>query len=395
MTALLTRLLGRLPIGWLQLRHNRTRLLAALAGVAFANVLVFMQLGFLGALHEAAILPYRALDADILVSAPDANTLSDGGNVARRRLYQALSVPGVAAATPLYLGTAEWDQPDGAGNGATSTLMVMGVDPAGHPFAAPDLVAGVGRLKRLDVALIDARTRSAPVERLAALGPDTPLRAEIKGRTLTLEQSFAIGPGFEADGYMVVSDQTFLRLFPARSAGAPDHILIRTAPDANPAEVAVRLAAVLPAADTAVRTLDQAAAADQRYQTTERPVGIVFGFGVVMGVLVGIVIVYQVLSTDVADHLAEYATLKAIGYGQRFFLGIVFEEAMILALIGFVPGLLVSLGLYAAVAGATGLPIAMTALRPPLVLAGTLLMCAISGAIATRRLAGADPADLF
>ena len=114
-----------------------------------------------------------------------------------------------------------------------------------------------------------------------------------------------------------------------------------------------------------------------------------------MGVLVGIVIVYQVLSTDVADQLAEYATLKAIGYGQRFFLGIVFEEAMILALIGFVPGLVVSLGLYAAVAGATGLPIVMTALRPPLILAGTIAMCAISGAIATRRLAGADPADLF
>jgi putative ABC transport system permease protein len=390
-SALLTRLLGRLPIGWLQLRHNRTRLLAALAGVAFANVLVFMQLGFLGALHEAAILPYRALDADILISAPDANTLSDGGNVARRRLYQALSVPGVAAATPLFLGTAEWDQSDGA----NSTLMIFGVDPTGHPFAAPDLEAGLGRLKRLDVGLIDERTRSTPPAEFAAIRAGTPLETEIKGRRLTLEQTFSIGPGFDADGYMVVSDQTFLRLFPARRAGAPDHILIRTASVADPAEVAARLGAVLPASDTLVRTLDQAAAADQRYQTTERPVGIVFGFGVVMGVLVGIVIVYQVLSTDVADHLAEYATLKAIGYDQRFFLGIVFEEAMILALIGFVPGLVVSLGLYAAVAGATGLPIAMTALRPLLVLAGTLLMCAISGAIATRRLAGADPADLF
>ncbi len=120
-----------------------------------------------------------------------------------------------------------------------------------------------------------------------------------------------------------------------------------------------------------------------------------FGFGIVIGVLVGVIIVYQVLSTDVADHIREYATFKAIGYRQRFFLGVVFEEAVILACLGFIPGLLTSLVLYAAVSAATGLPLSMTMARPPLVLGGTILMCAISGAIATRRLARANPADLF
>jgi putative ABC transport system permease protein len=43
----------------------------------------------------------------------------------------------------------------------------------------------------------------------------------------------------------------------------------------------------------------------------------------------------------------------------------------------------------------TGLPIAMTPSRPFLMLIGTAAMCALSGAIATRRLARADPADLF
>jgi putative ABC transport system permease protein len=144
-----------------------------------------------------------------------------------------------------------------------------------------------------------------------------------------------------------------------------------------------------------VRTVEEASARDQRFQTTQRPVGLVFGFGVVIGVLVGVIIVYQVLSTDVADHLKEYATFKAIGYPQRFFLGVVFEEALILGLLGFVPGFLVSLGLYAAVAAATGLPLAMTSARAGAVLLGTVAMCALSGAMATRRLARADPADLF
>ncbi len=74
-------------------------------------------------------------------------------------------------------------------------------------------------------------------------------------------------------------------------------------------------------------------AADLSYQTTQRPTGVIFGFGVAMGVLVGLVIVYQVLSTDVADHLREYATFKAMGYPHRFFLSIVFEEAAILGAI--------------------------------------------------------------
>jgi putative ABC transport system permease protein len=121
----------------------------------------------------------------------------------------------------------------------------------------------------------------------------------------------------------------------------------------------------------------------------------VFGFGVVIGLLVGIIIVYQVLSTDVAEHLREYATFKAIGYPQRFFLGLVFEEALILAVLGFIPGLLVSMALYASVAAATGLPLAMTGSRAVVVFLGTVAMCVLSGAIATRKLARANPADLF
>ena len=107
------------------------------------------------------------------------------------------------------------------------------------------------------------------------------------------------------------------------------------------------------------------------------------------------IIVYQVLSSDVADHLREYATFKAIGYGPWFFIGIVFEEALILALFGFVPSVLISMGLYKLVEIGTGLPIYMTAARPIYILIGTIAMCTISGAIATRRLVRADPADLF
>jgi putative ABC transport system permease protein len=207
--------------------------------------------------------------------------------------------------------------------------------------------------------------------------------------------TFRIGGGFSADGYLVVSDQTFLKLFPQRSAGAPNIVLLRAEPGTDIDALARRLHAALPASDSAMRTVAEAVARDQRFQTTQRPVGVIFGFGVAMGALVGIIIVYQVLSTDVADHLREYATFKAIGYRQRFFLGIVFEEAVILALLGFIPGSLLATGLYAAVSAAVGLPVAMDAARLVGVLLGTIAMCTLSGAIATRRLARAEPAELF
>lgn len=391
MTALLTALFGRLPIGWLQLKHNKSRLAAAIAGVAFANILIFMQLGFLGALVETTKLPYRPMVADILISASDANTLSDGSNVARQRLFQALTVPGVADASPFYLGKFDWQRD----NGTTVNFQVFGIDPTKQIFNDPEINDARTQLQLLDAALLDRSARNIESELATSIHGGTPHRFEANGRTLSAVGTFSIGAGFEADGYLIVSDQTFLKMYPRRMAGAPTHILVKVEPGTSPQTIVQRLRQAIPEKDVIIRTVEEAAAADEAYQTTERPVGVIFGFGVIIGVLVGLIIVYQVLSTDVADHLKEYATLKAVGYRQSFFLSIVFEEAIILAVFGFIPGVLFALGLYDVLTSATGLPVEMTGTRAVAVLFGTSAMCLISGAIATRRLAGANPADLF
>lgn len=391
MTALLARILGRLPIGWLQLTHSRTRMAAALAGVAFANVLVFVQLGMMGALNGTVGMTYAPVRGDILISSVDANTLTDGSPVSRRVLFQALADPDVAAAAPFYLAKVDWTREDGS----TASLNVYALPVEAIRFAGPAVAGDLPGLALADSALIDARTRGADRAALAAVTPEAPHRFEANGRTLSAVGSFSMGGGFSADGAIVVSDQTFLRLFSQRIAGTPTHVLVDVLPGADAAVVAARLDARLAAEGVKVRTMAEAQAADLSYQTTQRPTGVIFGFGVAMGVLVGLVIVYQVLSTDVADHLREYATFKAMGYPHRFFLGIVFEEALILGSIGFLPGFVLSLGIYAAMAQATGLPVAMTPLRAALVFVGTVAACAASGALATRRLRAADPAELF
>lgn len=178
-----------------------------------------------------------------------------------------------------------------------------------------------------DVSLVDRKTRNVPRATFDAIDSGTPLVFEADGHTLRVVGTFTIGGGFAADGFIVVSDQTFLRLFPQRSAGAPNHVFIKLQRGADPAQVSATLRALLPSYDSKVHTVDEAVKQDQSFQTTQRPVGLIFGFGLIIGVLVGIIIAYQVLSTDVADHLKECATFKAIRYRHGFFLGIVFEEA--------------------------------------------------------------------
>lgn len=384
-------LFGRLPVGWLQLAHNRARLIAAVAGVAFANLLVFMQLGILGALNGSTIAPYAMLNADILISSEDGNTLTDSGNVARARMFQALGVPGVAAATPLFIG----NLPISMADGTSVSLLAFGIDTSQASFVSPAIAASLSGLATENTALLDTQTRGVPEAAFEDLLLGKPFVFEVNGQTLTAIGTLEVGGGFLADGTLVLSDQTFLRFFERRKSGAPNHILIKVNDAMALETVVTRLRAVLPAESVKVRPLAAAAQADLAFMSTQRPTGIIFGFGVLIGIIVGIVIVYQVLSSDVADHLREYATFKAMGYGQPFFLGIVFEEAIVLAIFGFIPGFIVSIGLYQGLSSVTSLPVAMEPGRAILVFIGTLAACTISGAIATRRLAAADPADLF
>lgn len=390
MSYLLQRLFGRLPIGWLQLTHNRTRFAAALAGVAFANVLVFVQLGIMNSMGAATLRPYDFFQADIMISAGDASTLTDGGNVARQWLLQALGDPDVAAGMGLFIANVPWDRGE-----KDISLTTFGVDPIKTEFVSKDIASDLNLLQVRDAAILDRLARGLAKDEAASIRPQTPLSFETQGRTITAYATFSGGGGFGGDGYMLVSDQTFLSLFPTRSSSAPDHILLTLRPGAKSDAVITRLKTLISDPSLRIRSYQDAAQEDLRYQQTKRPTGIIFGFGVLIGVLVGIVIVYQVLSTDVADHLREYATFKAMGYGPRFFLGIVFEEALVLGIMGFIPGLVVGTTILTLMGKITTLPLGMTPSMAMTVFLGTIVFSALSGAIATRRLDAADPADLF
>ncbi len=392
MIRLLSWILGRLPIGWMQLMHNKTRLLAAVGGVTFANVLIFMQLGFLNALFETSVFSHRSFEADIVLVSSDFRSLREANPMPRARMYQALSVPGVRDATPVYLGTKMWTD---RLTGDTTNFRVIGIDPGKTVFADKTLKAQSAILIEPDSALVDRRTRQFSKEIETTIESGERFEIEMTGRKISLAGLYSQGASFDVDGSLIVSEQTFFRLFPNRSAGTPTVVLITLDDPDAVKRIVDQINMRFPEHDAKALTKDGFIEAEQNYQATQTPIGFVFGFGVAIGLVVGLVIVYQVLATDVQDHMAEYATFKAIGYPPKFFLGVIFEEAISLAALGFLPGLCICLVLYRLAAAKTGLPITMPISRPILVFVATTVMCTLSGAIATRRLNAADPAELF
>jgi len=244
-----------------------------------------------------------------------------------------------------------------------------------------------------DTALFDVGSRPeyGPVSDL--LRSRAGVSTGVNGRRLTIVGLFDLGATFGAGGHLLTSDVTFSRLFD-RPLGMIDLGLIRLKPHADAAAVRRDLVGRLPD-DVVVLTRGEFAEQEADYWEKRAAIGFIFDLGAAMGLFVGAVIVYQILYTDVVDHLHEYATLKAIGYRDRFLFWIVLQESIVLSVLGFVPGFVIAEILYAIARHNAHVPVEMTVGRAAGVFALTVIMCMASGSIAMRKLTAADPAEIF
>lgn len=391
MIKFLKQLCDRTPLGWIQLRHDKTRLMVSIGGIAFADLLIFMQLGILNGLYDSNTMLHRNLNADIVLVGTQARQFTNLLTFPRRRLFQAEDVPGVALADALYTNFVDWKHPQ---TRQKTSMLVVGISPETPAFNFPEVNQQLDEIQLPDTVLFDRATRGSYQEVIKHVEQGEPVTTEIERRTITISGLFQAGASFSTDGVLMTSDQNFLRLFPQRDASQVSLGLIYVQPDHDPEEVVKWLNAYLPQ-DVRAMTRQGFVDFEIAYINQGQPLGFVFGLATTLGAIVGVVIVYQILSTDVNDHMAEYATFKAMGYRDAYLLGIVFEEAVILAAIGFIPGVVVSLGLYAVLRQVAALPIYMSLLRLAGVFMLTLGMCCLSGGIATRKLRSADPADIF
>ncbi len=386
----------KIPLAWLQLTREKVRLLVALAGIAFADILMFMQLGFRDALFESAVTFHRSLNGDVFIISTQSTSLIAMRTFSSRRLYQTLGYQGVASVEPVYVDFGLWKNPE---NKKTRGIMVIGFNPDDLALDLPELPSQTDLIKIPDTILFDRASREefGPVPQLFAQGQlpqGQPVETEVRSRRVRVGGLFSLGASFGADGNIIASEQTFHRIFTNRTRNLIDIGMLRLQPGVDPTQVVAQLRQALPN-DVRVFTKAEFMEFERNYWAEGTAIGFIFTLGTIMGFIVGTVIVYQILYTDVADHLPEYATLKAMGYSDLYLLGVVFQEAVILAFMGYVPGGVLSFFLYNMTRQATNLPMYMTLARAVTVLILTIIMCFLSGMIAVRKLQAADPADIF
>ena len=381
----------KIPLSWLQLTREKTRLAVALSGIAFADILMFMQLGFRDALYYSNVRMHSSLVGDVILINSQSNAVLSMKTFSQRRLYKALDLPTVQSVHPIYLDYTSWRNPV---TGRPRSILIFGINPEVNLFNLPGVEENLNKLKLPDVVLYD---RSSRVE----YGPITDnfnqgkiVTAEVRRRQVKVGGLFTLGASFGADGNLITSDVNFLRIFNNRQRGLIDIGVIKLKTGADPMQVAQYLRSYLPT-DINVLTKEEFIEFERNYWAGSTAIGFIFTLGTIMGFIVGTVIVYQILYTEVNDHLSEYATLKAIGYTQNYLLMVILQEAFLLALVGYLPGFACALVLYNVARDATLLPIFMSYNRAIMVIMLTILMCFISGMIAIRKLSSADPADIF
>jgi putative ABC transport system permease protein len=377
-------------LAWSQLSRQRLRLSIALGGVAFAVVLMLMQLGFQTSLFDSATRLHRLLEADLCVIHADSHGMQSVKSFSDRAVYQALGEPEVTSVASLYLGRALWRNPM---NRSNRNIYLLGFRPEENVLRIPSVNDQKELLKIPETVLFDrlSRREFGPIGQTFSEGQE--VRTEIGTQRVTVVGLFAFGATFIADGNVVASEQTFLQIT-GRPRGMIEIGLIRLKPDADLEAVRSRLVSTMPSS-VLVLTKPEFIQKEMQFWRKNTAVGFIFGFGVLMGFIVGAVIVYQILYADVSDHLAEYATLKAIGFTNGFLSMVVLGEALILSVLGFLPGAALSFGLFRLCEQATQLSMRLPASDWTFVFALTLLMCVMSGVLAVRKVQSADPADVF
>ena len=382
--------MGKIPLAWLQLTREKTRLAVALAGIAFADILMFMQLGFRQALFDGNVRLHTSLEGDIVLINPQSEALLALQPFSQRRLYQALAFKAVASVNPIYIDYIGWKNPQ---TRQIREIQVIGFNPKASLFNVPGVAQNLDKIKMPDVVLFDKGSRKEYGAVETDFNQGKPIIAELGGRRVKVGGIFELGASFGADGNVITSDLNFIRLF-KRKQGLIDIGVIKLKPGANTPVVVEELSKYLPK-DVKVISKQDFVDLEKNYWASRTAIGFIFTLGTVMGFVVGTVIVYQILYSEVSEHLPEYATLKAMGYTQTYLLFVVFQEALILAVIGYMPGFAFAIFQYNMARNATLLPIIMTTSRAVTVLVLTIIMCSISGAIAVRKLRAADPADIF
>ncbi|MFK7768306.1 MAG: FtsX-like permease family protein [Mariniblastus sp.] len=392
------------PLSIYNLLEGGWRTVLSIAGISIAVVLIFMQLGFLGAVLDTAVIFYNNLKFDLVACSPDYYHFCDANQIPREYLEKIENVPGVEHVQPYHISLGKWNY---AAESVQRGMLIMGVAPTGQTFARNDPNLSYPDLSQLagtDRILVDQKSRPTFLGANNKKGfseKDVGLRVELNQKEVEIAGLFKIGTGLAANGAAIIDERGFAKLFPNHSEADVTIGLIQlnSSQSANPiaARDAINQAMNLRPGSQPVQILTRREVVDRevRHWIGNTPIGFIFIAGVVIAMMVGAIVVYIVLSSDISKQIGEYATLKAMGYRNSYLSRVVLEQAIILGVTSYIVAYFSSLFLYSVIGNAANLPLTMTVSRQIIVFVATLTMCCMSGAIAMQKLRRADPADLF
>lgn len=394
------------PLGWAQLSHQKVRLAVALTGVAFSNILIFTQLGLRAMLFDGITLLPEALKGELYLLPARIPSIDFGfGGLPKAYLYQADTVPGVESVRPLYIGRVRWTNPEKLRQPqspnaqpvpidifAANFVKVLAFNPVQPVLNLPEVDQQVDRLNTPGAVLFDRLGQPGLGDVPKLFAQEGSVNTTINNRRVQVVGLFSLGSNFQDKGYVLMSDWNYDQIS-RQGIDAVSVGVVVLEPGVDIATVQAQLQARLPR-EVRVATKAELIASEQAFSASF-PEGKVLTFGAIMGFVVGMVIVYQILYTDISSHLPEYATLKAMGYSDRALWVVVMQEALILAVLGFVPGCLASYGVYGLLAQATRIPIVMRWDVAAQVFVLTVAMCGVAGTMALSKLRSADPVDVF
>ncbi|MFT5299465.1 MAG: putative ABC transport system permease protein [Mariniblastus sp.] len=394
---------SKIPLAWTNLTHDPRRLIIAIAGIGFAVMLMFQQRGFRHALFDSTVAVVEELNADLIVFNRDRFALTSEVRFERDLLDVAQSTPGVESAQPLYMEN-QLARFRTLGNKARP-IRVLAYD-----FESDVLLDKTGEispqhrfLRAPGTALMDRLSKKNYGVDFAKIGhrddAAEPMSqsAELSGRKLDVVGHFRLGRDFANDGTLIMSTDNFAHYFGYRGSEPLEKVdlgAIKIAFGQSPGPL-IDLISENMGEQVLVMTKQQFIQREIDFWARNTPIGVIFAIGAIMGFVVGVIICYQVLANDIAEHLGEFATLKAMGYGNLYFLRLVIKQSVYLSLLGFLPGLCFSWLLFQVNSSFTGLLMNLSYDRILFVLFLTMLMCVMSGLLALRKLLAADPASLF
>ena len=374
-------------LAWRNIIHHKVTLLVSTTAIAFAVLIMFMEVGFLNGLYDSQTNALQILDADLVMVSRALHISNTLETFPRSRLQQAAGFPGVKGAYPVYFEDrfSELRHPE---TGIRNGIRVFGVDAGQRIFTSRAINQRVARLRAPMTILFDEKSR----------GFFGPLRegdrTELARRAVTVAGTIVMGPDYYYDGNVLTSIETFFTLFPNQRRENVFAGVIQLENDASPATVLRELRrAAGPEID--IFSKREIVAREKVTWQKSTPAGYIFTMGVAVGFIIGVFICYQILYTDIADHLPQLATLKALGYRDRDLIRLVLAQAVLLGTIGFIPALVLTFGLYSTLTAMTGIITTLTVARVALVFSLTLGMCLVAGLLAVRKALATDPAELF